>query len=334
MEHENMLQRGGVWYVRARVRGKDTWRSTKQKDLRAAKRVGRGILTSLETSPSTSRPTVAQWWQTYSSIYLPRRAPNTRRIYAKMAEWFLLPRLGSLKLDEVPKSACVRMVNDLGRKYAPATVALAQSVGRALFQQAVEEGLLSVNPWKGIEKPQARVRERVLSPEEQEKLSAALGEEDRQWLLFMLGTGLRVGELAGMEQDGHYLTVVGKGSKPRRVPMLDRVPELLEGLPQRTPRQWQARLRAAAEAAGIPPVSPHTLRHTFATRYLQAGGDIYVLSKILGHSSVKITEQVYAHLAAEDLASRSKGIRLGLGVAESVAAGKILEFPREVAGAV
>lgn len=72
-------------------------------------------------------------------------------------------------------------------------------------------------------------------------------------------------------------------------------------------------------------ISPHRMRHTFATRYLQGGGDIYVLSKILGHSSVAVTEKVYAHLLAADLLSRSRHVQLGLQKPE----GKVLPLKRE-----
>jgi integrase len=68
---------------------------------------------------------------------------------------------------------------------------------------------------------------------------------------------------------------------------------------------------AYAKKAGIAHVHPHVLRHTFATRYLAGGSDIYILSKILGHASVTMTERVYAHLLKEDLYQRSQHIQLG-----------------------
>src|SRR5262249_8010484 len=61
---------------------------------------------------------------------------------------------------------------------------------------------------------------------------------------------------------------------------------------------------------GIPHLSPHTLRHTFAMRFLQADGDIYVLSKLLGHSSVSITERHDAHVVDADIIGRARQIRL------------------------
>lgn len=63
-------------------------------------------------------------------------------------------------------------------------------------------------------------------------------------------------------------------------------------------------------AHAVPTITPHTLRHTFGTRWLQAGGDIYKASKILGHSSVAVTEAHYAPLLKEDLVAASQQARI------------------------
>ena len=76
------------------------------------------------------------------------------------------------------------------------------------------------------------------------------------------------------------------------------------------PQHFRDVLARAAKRLGIPHLSPHTLRHTFATRFLQAGGDIYVLSKLLGHSSVSVTERHYAHVVDADIIARARQIRL------------------------
>jgi integrase len=75
---------------------------------------------------------------------------------------------------------------------------------------------------------------------------------------------------------------------------------------------FREELARYAKKAKIDHVFPHALRHTFATRYLQGGGDIYVLSKILGHASVTMTERVYAHVQKDDLVQRSKHVQLDL----------------------
>src|SRR4029079_7136008 len=72
------------------------------------------------------------------------------------------------------------------------------------------------------------------------------------------------------------------------------------------PQRLREVLAEGAARVKIPSITPHALRHTFGTRWLQAGGDIYKLSKILGHSSVAVTEAHYAHLLKEDLVAASQ----------------------------
>ena len=67
--------------------------------------------------------------------------------------------------------------------------------------------------------------------------------------------------------------------------------------------------KGSARATTPPSLTPHVLRYTFGTRWLQAGGDICKLSKILGHSSVAVTEAHYAHLLKEDLVAASRQVR-------------------------
>ena len=82
--------------------------------------------------------------------------------------------------------------------------------------------------------------------------------------------------------------------------------------------------------AKIPALTPHSLRHTFGTRWLQAGGDIYKLSKILGHSSVAVTEAHYAHLLKEDLVAASQQIKIPVAPR---GAGNVVRMPRRRAKA-
>jgi len=80
--------------------------------------------------------------------------------------------------------------------------------------------------------------------------------------------------------------------------------------------QNQQRLREVlaegAVRARVTHLTPHTLRHTFGTRWLQAGGDIYKLSRILGHSSVAVTEAHYAHLLKDDLVAASQRVKIAV----------------------
>jgi integrase len=85
------------------------------------------------------------------------------------------------------------------------------------------------------------------------------------------------------------------------------------------------RLAEGAARAKIPIITPHALRHTFGTRWLQVGGDIYKLSKILGQSSVAVTEAHYAHLLKEDLVAASQQVRIP--VAPRGEGGNVVRMP-------
>ena len=111
--------------------------------------------------------------------------------------------------------------------------------------------------------------------------------------------------------------VTGKFRKERDVPMQPDARAALEEQLDEEGRLWTQdpqRLREVlAEGtvrAKVPHLTPHALRRTFGTRWLQAGGDIYKLSRILGHSSVAVTEAHYAHLLKEDLVAASQQVRI------------------------
>lgn len=79
---------------------------------------------------------------------------------------------------------------------------------------------------------------------------------------------------------------------------------------KQNPQRLREVLAEGCARAKIPAITPHVLRHTFGTRWLQAGGEIYKLSKILGHSSVAVTEAHYAHLLKEDLVAASQQVKI------------------------
>ncbi len=125
---------------------------------------------------------------------------------------------------------------------------------------------------------------------------------------------------------------IGRFRKERDVPIQPDARAALEEQLEEEDKHWKQnpqRLREVlaegAVRAKIPTITPHALRHTFATRWLQAGGDIYKLSKILGHSSVAVTEAHYAHLLKEDLVAASQQVRIPIAPRGS---GSVLRMPR------
>jgi site-specific recombinase XerD len=139
----------------------------------------------------------------------------------------------------------------------------------------------------------------------------------------LLDTGLRISEALGIRRedidfDNMCLKVTGKGNKQRQVPISFEMRKLLFRWVQRCPRDFVFGTRSGTKMTvrnfqrdfklmcgnlDITDVrcSPHTLRHTFAVSYLRAGGNLFYLSKILGHTSVKTTERYLQSLQVGDL---------------------------------
>lgn len=196
-----------------------------------------------------------------------------------------------------------------------------------------EQNLLDSDPTEGLKAPKAP--ERLPKAVEQETLNNLLdGDEgtmpldvrDRALFELMYGSGLRVGEVHGLDvhdvlPEAGWVDVTGKGGRQRRVPLGGKsLAALLDYLPQRAAaegetalftgrsgrrlgvRQIQNRLRDWALRNGSPQhISPHMLRHSFASHLLQSAQDIRAVQELLGHSHLSTT-QIYTKLDFDHLA--------------------------------
>jgi len=215
------------------------------------------------------------------------------------------------------------------------TMARKVSAIRSYGRYLVREGVLSSNPCEGIPTPRARrLAPRFLSMEEiTALLDAPSGDRPidlRDMALWELlySSGIRVSELAGLnradwDQGGQIIKVHGKGSKERLVPVggkasrrleiylraTDRWPHQRENSPmflsnrgQRlTVRSIQKRLEKRLRDCGLENrISPHVIRHTFATHLLDSGADLTAIQEMLGHESLETT-QIYTHVTLDRL---------------------------------
>jgi integrase/recombinase XerD len=207
---------------------------------------------------------------------------------------------------------------------------------RRFYRFLVREGRRNDDPTAGITSPKMdRPLPYTLSEEDVESLLEApdttqpVGLRDRAMLELLYATGLRVSELVGLRHEQISLTrgvvrVVGKGDKERLVPVgedaLDWLQRYLDGARESLLKGCQCeqvfvsrkaggisrqafwyRLRRYAVQAGIRgPLSPHTLRHAFATHLVNHGADLRVVQMLLGHSDLSTT-QIYTHVARERL---------------------------------
>lgn len=216
--------------------------------------------------------------------------------------------------------------------YKPRSTARLISGLRGFYRYLLREKLIAVDPTLQVDMPQlgkplpkslseADVEALLAAPD----LSVAIGERDRAMLEVLYACGLRVTELVGLTLEQVNLRqgvvrVMGKGSKERLVPMGEEAivwierylrnarNELLNGRPsdvlfpslrgeQMTRQTFWHRIKQHAQVAGIgKSLSPHTLRHAFATHLLNHGADLRVVQMLLGHSDLSTT-QIYTHIA-------------------------------------
>lgn len=214
---------------------------------------------------------------------------------------------------------------------APASLARKCSTLRQFYGFLIDEGWRKDDPSPALPRPRARrPLPRLLSHAEVEalfdraELEAAGDKPDAVRMLALLellyGSGLRATELvslplAAVPRDAPFLTVTGKGGQQRMVPVSSRAKAALsrwlalrsdqgKALFPSSSRQGHLTrirlfqlLRALAARAGIDPekVSPHVLRHAFATHLLEGGADLRVLQTLLGHADISTT-QIYTHV--------------------------------------
>jgi integrase/recombinase XerD len=222
------------------------------------------------------------------------------------------------------------------KKTRATSVARLLSALKRFYRHGLRQGRIKADPTLRIESPKLpRGLPKSLTEEDVESLleappvEKALGLRDRAMLETLYASGLRVSELVTLKlgqvsQDMGVVRVTGKGSKERLVPLGEEAiawirryvkearPELLAGRAANdlfvtarggamTRQMFWTLLRRYAARAGLrKPISPHTLRHAFATHLLNHGADLRVVQLLLGHSDISTT-QIYTHVARERL---------------------------------
>jgi integrase/recombinase XerD len=264
-----------------------------------------------------------------------RLAANTVESYARdlalLAE-FAAGR--GLPLEALTRPVLEEFVRGLmaeGR--SPRSVARAVASCRGFYRFLVVDGRIAASPADDLRPPRAwKTLPRYLSVEEVDRLIAQpdvatpRGLRDRALIELLYATGLRASELVGLRLadvnlDASYLTCTGKGGKQRIVPIGDEAAAwvrryLRDGRPVLLGRRSSLRLFVNAGSRGVglsrvgfwkvlktyarqagltPALSPHMLRHSFATHLLERGADLRAIQMMLGHADLSTT-QVYTHV--------------------------------------
>jgi integrase/recombinase XerD len=253
-----------------------------------------------------------------------------RRDLTKFQHYLVQHRLGMG--DAIASPIVVAFLAVLKRQpLAASSIARMLSALRGWFRFLVREEILKSNPLRDLTVRRRSIRlPKTLTMQEVVQLldvpigSGAEDRRDRAMLEVLYASGLRVSELVGIELsqvdlNASCVRVMGKGAKERVVPMGQQArdlladyvahvrPVLLKGRPSRAlfvsrraralTRQacWKL-LRQRAQRAGIAkPISPHMLRHSFATHLLEGGADLRVVQTMLGHADIATT-QIYTHV--------------------------------------
>ena len=266
-----------------------------------------------------------------------RLSDNTVQSYGRdIAKYLVFLGQAKVPLDRVRETDVVRFVQGQSAAgLAPRSMARLISTLKAFYKFLILDGRVTRNPTVHLSSPKAwfslpkfltikEVGTLLRQPDKKD----ARGVRDRAMLETMYAAGLRVSELVGLGLDDvhlkdSFLLCRGKGGKERIVPVgrvaVDAVLKYLDGarpsllkdptdalfLTRRgrpfTRQGFWKMLRAYAKAARLPAnVSPHVLRHSFATHLLERGADLRAVQLMLGHSQITTT-QIYTHISRERL---------------------------------
>lgn len=331
--------------------------------------------------------TLNQWYELWLREYKCTTVKQgTVDSYRCMYEYYIRDVMGDKMLAEIRSDELQRFFNDMNRSgYSKSTLSLTSVVIGSMFRQAVKNDLISRNPVDACILPRGRrkVAERqALSERQQERLlEAAHGNPAEGILRLALGTGMRIGEITGLqwsdinwkknelyvrttlkqhrEKRNFYLDLPKTGSSARTIPLLPEMVRVLkqeqnrrkeekreagvmwrplpgmeqlvflqkDGMPVsgQLVRQQLGRLvdemngslssaarRKSGNRAGrtetepMPHLTPHILRHTFATRAIERGIPPKVVQELLGHSSITMTLDLYTHVLPQTKAEEMK----------------------------
>ena len=258
-----------------------------------------------------------------------------RRDLAGFANWLARPLATATEADVL-----AFLADRLAARRTPRTVARFLSAARAFYRHALQTGLVAADPTASVSSPllgrplpgslsEAEVERLLRAPRSDNAEADPSGFRDRAMLEVLYATGLRVSELVGLtvaavNLRAGVLRVLGKGGKERLVPVgevalgwVERYlalarPRILKGRPcnalfpsnraKAMTRQtfWHAIKRYAAAAGILREISPHTLRHAFATHLVNHGADLRAVQLMLGHADLSTT-QIYTHVARDRL---------------------------------
>jgi len=249
--------------------------------------------------------------KSYSSYFV--------RYAVSLKGFFGTAPIHTITVEDIERYKQARAAEELkgtGRKLSKTTVNHSLAILKRVFNLAIHWDLLQSNPVKKVEFfKKVNHRDKAFNAEQQARLLSQCQGLLHDVVLVAMRTGMRLGEVLSLKKadidfkENFIYLLETKNGKPRAVPMMDQVKEVLvrlaigktdadrifvnrNGQPLKSVRTV---FEAAMARAGLKDFRFHDLRHTYASDFLLSGGDIYVLARALGHSTVSMTER-YGHL--------------------------------------
>lgn len=289
------------------------------------RKIKRGELAPNATTKRTLKEGLDLW---LASI----KDSRSHRPYSEFVKYQIEPELGTLKISSITSTTIAQWSTAIAKRYAPQTVNSARGCLSAAFEWFIDplNGWLKVNPCRGVKQTEVPDRQYnwIKTRGELERLLLGCSDELRDMIAVSVGTAMRIGELLALTWDDvsidtRLITIQRgspngppKGGKIRQVPILDSVLPVLraralkrggsvlvfpgKGGKHRSQTPVTCAFKSALKRAQMDTsLRWHDLRHTSASWWVMSGGDIFRLSKLMGHKSVKVTEKTYAHLAPE-----------------------------------
>lgn len=291
------------------------------------------------------------WFEYFIEIKKKTVRPNTVRNYTERYERNIKPVIGKMLLSDIKPLHCQKIFLDMADEgYRTSTLYQTRIALFNMLELAKENDVLRYNPCKksvksDMGKPSDK-KEALTLDVQRKFLEGATGQSYENQFRFMLQTGLRTGELVGLEwrhvdfenrvltieQSMEYRYKVGEWrlgppksqSGYRTIPLTDEAIRILKAQKEKNkkikhiPEEWKdfiflsrkgepvknstydTALFKICDKVGIERFSMHVLRHTFATRCIEAGMKPKTLQKLLGHSSIQITMNLYVHVTEDE----------------------------------
>lgn len=274
-----------------------------------AKQLDAQLRTALKASPRKPRipgdPLLTDLVAHYSEVYALRLKGWKE---AQYHAYRLHPWLTDKRASDT-RAVCASVTADMAGHYAPATINKSLNALSRALSLAWERGETNQDYSGMIRRlPERNERTRTLSLEEVKAIADQASASVRAGIWIALYTGMRRGEVVHLRPEHirrdeiEIPAGMTKTNRTRTIPIVSPVRPWLESVPLGlTAEGLKTGFVRARTKAGIPDVTLHDLRRSCGTMLIRAGVDLYVVSRILGHSSVAVTQARYAHLASDQV---------------------------------